>query len=199
MKTKLANQCLSRRKYILNYFLRRTNSDFDLSQDLTQQTFLKIFTYFDKYNVIEKEYLNTWMIKVAKHILCDHLRKQKYVLQAEIEKDDCDRIYYDGLISETNIEKEYQTKELRKAIEEIVSSLPPQQRESFEILQMHESEGLLFKEISEITGISNDSLRVGTSRLKKILREKLTLRSTLAHISFFYYEPSVCYYNKTCG
>ncbi len=173
MKTKLANQCLSRRKYILNYFLRRTNSDFDLSQDLTQQTFLKIFTYFDKYNVIEKEYLNTWMIKVAKHILYDHLRKQKYVLQADIEKDDCEIMYYDGLISETNIEKDYQTKELKEAIEEIVSSLPPRQRESFEILQMHELEGLQFKEISEITGISNDSLRVGTSRLKKILREKL--------------------------
>ena len=174
MNTKLVNQCLSRRKHIFNYFLRMTGRDYDLSQDLTQQTFLKIITFFDKYKVNEKEYLNTWMIKVAKHILYDHLRKQKYVLQADIEKDDCDIIYYDGLISETNIEKNYQTKELEEAIEEILSLLPPNQRELFDILKMHDIDGLEYKEISKITGRSNDSLRQGSLRIKRILRNKLS-------------------------
>jgi RNA polymerase sigma factor (sigma-70 family) len=174
MNTKLVNQCLSRRKHIFNYFLRMTGSDFDLSQDLTQQTFLKIITFFDKYKVIEKEHLNTWMIKVAKHILYDHLRKQKYVLQADIEKDDCDIIYYDGLISETNIEADYQSKEFQEAIEEILSLLPPNQRELFNILKMHDIDGLEYKEISKITGRSNDSLRQGSLRIKRILRNKLS-------------------------
>jgi RNA polymerase sigma-70 factor (ECF subfamily) len=151
-----------------------TGSDFDLSQDLTQQTFLKIITFFDKYKVIEKEHLNTWMIKVAKHILYDHLRKQKYVLQADIEKDDCDIIYYDGLISETNIEADYQSKEFQEAIEEILSLLPPNQRELFNILKMHDIDGLEYKEISKITGRSNDSLRQGSLRIKRILRNKLS-------------------------
>jgi len=174
MNTKLIDQCLSRRKHIFNYFLRMTGRDYDLSQDLTQQTFLKIITFFDKYKVNEKEYLNTWMIKVAKHILYDHLRKQKYVLQADIEKDDCDIIYYDGLISETNIEADYQSKELEEAIEEILSLLPPNQRELFDILKMHDIDGLEYKEISKITGRSNDSLRQGSIRIKKILRNKLS-------------------------
>ena len=174
MNTKLIDQCLSRRKHIFNYFLRMTGRDYDLSQDLTQQTFLKIITFFDKYKVNEKEYLNTWMIKVAKHILYDHLRKKKYVLQADIEKDDCDIIYYDGLISETNIEADYQSKELEEAIEEILSLLPPNQRELFDILKMHDIDGLEYKEISKITGRSNDSLRQGSIRIKKILRNKLS-------------------------
>jgi RNA polymerase sigma-70 factor (ECF subfamily) len=151
-----------------------TGRDYDLSQDLTQQTFLKIITFFDKYKVIEKEYLNTWIIKVAKHILYDHLRKQKYVLQADIEKDDCDIIYYDGLISETNIEVDYQTKEFQEALKELVSLLPPNQRELFDILKMHDIDGLEYKEISKITGKSNDSLRQGSIRIKKILRNKLS-------------------------
>jgi RNA polymerase sigma-70 factor (ECF subfamily) len=151
-----------------------TGRDYDLSQDLTQQTFLKIITFFDKYKVIEKEHLNTWMIKVAKHILYDHLRKQKYVLQADIEKDDCDIIYYDGLISENNIEADYQSKEFQEAIEEILSLLPPNQRELFDILKMHDIDGLEYKEISKITGRSNDSLRQGSIRIKKILRNKLS-------------------------
>jgi RNA polymerase sigma-70 factor (ECF subfamily) len=151
-----------------------TGSDFDLSQDLTQQTFLKIITFFDKYKVIEKEHLNTWMIKVAKNILNDHLRKKKYVLQADIEKDDCEIMYYDGLISETNIEVDYQTKELQEALKEIVSLLPPNQRELFDILKMHDIDGLEYKEISKITGMSNDSLRQSSLRIKRILRNKLS-------------------------
>ena len=174
MNTKLVNQCLSRRKHIFNYFLRMTGSDFDLSQDLTQQTFLKIITFFDKYKVIEKEHLNTWIIKVAKNILYDHLRKKKYVLQADIEKDDCEIMYYDGLISKTNIEVDYQTKELQEALKEIVSLLPPNQRELFDILKMHDIDGLEYKEISKITGRSNDSLRQGSLRIKRILRNKLS-------------------------
>jgi RNA polymerase sigma factor (sigma-70 family) len=151
-----------------------THRNYDLSQDLTQQTFLKIFTFFNKYKITEKEHLNTWIIKVAKHILYDHLRKQKYVLQADIEKDDCDIIYYDGLISETNIEADYQSKEFQEALKEIVSLLPPNQRELFDILKMHDIDGLEYKEISKITGRSNDSLRQGSIRIKKILRNKLS-------------------------
>ena len=174
MNTKLFNQCSSRRKYIYNYFFNLTKYNYDLSQDLTQQTFLKMFTFFEKYNITEKEYLNTWMIKVAKNIWYDYLRKKKHVLQAEIEQDECDIKYYDKLVSETNIEEDYQIKELKVVIEEIVSLLPPNQRELFKVLQMHELDGLQYKEISKITGITNDSLRQSSSRIKKILRIKLS-------------------------
>ena len=174
MNTKLFNQCSSRRKYIYNYFFNLTKYNYDLSQDLTQQTFLKIFTFFEKYNITEKEYLNTWMIKVAKNIWYDHLRKKKHILQAEIEQDDCDIKYYDKLISETNIEEEYEIKELQAVFEEIASSLHPKQRELFKVLQMHELDGLEYKEISKITGMTNDSLRQGSLRIKKILRIKLS-------------------------
>jgi RNA polymerase sigma-70 factor (ECF subfamily) len=151
-----------------------THRNYDLSQDLTQQTFLKIFTFFNKYNITEKEHLNTWMIKVARNIWYDHLRRKKNVLQAEIEEDECDIKYYDKLVSETNIEEDYQIKELKVVIEEIVSLLPPNQRELFKVLQMHELDGLQYKEISKITGITNDSLRQSSSRIKKILRIKLS-------------------------
>lgn len=174
MNTKLFNQCLARRKHIYSYFYNLTYCNYDLSQDLTQQTYLKIFTFFKKYNITEKEYLNTWMIKVAKNIWYDYLRKKKHVLQAEIEQDECDIKYYDKLVSETNIEEDYQIKELQAVLEEIVSSLPPKQRELFKVLQMHELDGLEYKEISKITGITNDSLRQSSLRIKKILRIKLS-------------------------
>ena len=78
------------------------------------------------------------------------------------------------MISETNIEEEYEIKELQAVFEEIASSLHPKQRELFKVLQMHELDGLEYKEISKITGMTNDSLRQGSSRIKKILRIKLS-------------------------
>jgi RNA polymerase sigma-70 factor (ECF subfamily) len=146
----------------------------ELAQDLTQETYLKIFTYFKKYNLNEKEYLRTWMFRVAKNIIIDYFREKKYVLQCEIETDNYDVKYYDVLISDTNIQKEFENKELQVEIERIVSELSPKQRESFDAMKLHDLDGLEYSEITKIINRSNDSLRKGTSRLKITLREKLS-------------------------
>jgi DNA-directed RNA polymerase specialized sigma24 family protein len=39
---------------------------------------------------------------------------------------------------------------------------------------MHDIDGLEYKEISKITGMSNDSLRQSSLRIKRILRNKLS-------------------------
>lgn len=77
MKSKLFDECVKNRKYIFNYFFRMTGYNRDLSEDLTQQTFLKMFTFFTKYNITEKPYLTTWSLKVAKNIYYDYLRRKK--------------------------------------------------------------------------------------------------------------------------
>ncbi len=80
MNADLKKECLENRKHLFNYFFRMTGNDYELSQDLTQQTFLKIFVFFDKYNITEKEYLSTWCLKVGKNIYIDYLRKKKEII-----------------------------------------------------------------------------------------------------------------------
>jgi RNA polymerase sigma-70 factor (ECF subfamily) len=174
MNTKLYGECASYRKNIYNFILKSVGYNQDLAQDLTQETYCKIFTYFKKYNLNEKEYLRTWMFRVAKNIIIDYFREQKYVLQCEIETDNYDVKYYDVLISDTNIQKEFENKELQVEIERIVSELSPKQRESFDAMKLHDLDGLEYSEITKIINRSNDSLRKGTSRLKITLREKLS-------------------------
>ena len=55
MNADLKKECLKYRKRIFNYFYKMTGNDYELSQDLTQQTFLKIFVYFDKHGITEKK------------------------------------------------------------------------------------------------------------------------------------------------
>lgn len=173
MNTKLYGECASYRKNIYNFILKSVGYNQELAQDLTQETYLKIFTYFKKYNLNEKEYLRTWMFRVAKNIIIDYYREKKYVLQCEIETDNYDVKYYDVLISKTNIQQEFENKELQVEIERIVSELSPKQRESFDAMKLHDLDGLEYSEITKIINRSNDSLRKGTSRLKIILMEKL--------------------------
>lgn len=174
MNTKLYGECASYRKNIYFFILKSVGYNQELAQDLTQETFLKIFTHFKKYNLNEKEHLYTWMFRVAKNIIIDHYREKKYILQCDVESDIHIDKYYDILISTIDIQKEYEKKELQVEIERIVSELSPKQRESFEAIKLHYLDGLDYAQITKIINRSNDSLRAGTCRLKKILIEKLS-------------------------
>ena len=85
MNADLKKECLKHRKRLFNYFYKMTGNDYELSQDLTQQTFLKIFVYFDKHSITEKDYLPTWCLKVGKNIYIDYLRKKKDILECDLD------------------------------------------------------------------------------------------------------------------
>ena len=175
MNVDLKKECLKNRKYLFNYFYKMTGYDYELSQDLTQQTFLKIFVFFDKYNITEKEYLTTWCLKVAKNIHIDYLRKKKDILECDLDnlKDETFS-FYDNLISEENIEKDFLKKDLQERISEVFETLSPREKELLLVLKMNVLDDLEYHKIAKILNKSNDSLRQGSSRIKKILRNKLS-------------------------
>jgi len=175
MNVDLKKECLKNRKYLFNYFYKMTGYDYELSQDLTQQTFLKIFVFFDKYNITEKEYLTTWCLKVAKNIYIDYLRKKKDILECDLDnlKDETFS-FSDNLISEENIEKDFLKKDLQERINKVFDTLSPREKELLLVLKMNVLDDLEYHKIANIVNKSNDSLRQGSSRIKKILRNKLS-------------------------
>ena len=174
MKKDLREECLLYRKHIFNYFYRTTGYNCQLSEDLTQQTFTKIYVYFDKYNITKKEYLPTWMLKVAKNILYDHLRKKKEILECDLDSfDDETHDFGDNLIAETNIEKDYLKKELQENLNKVFDTLSPREKEALLVLKMNVLDGIEYYKIAKIMNKSNDTLRQSSVRLRKVLREKL--------------------------
>ena len=174
MKSKLFDECVKNRKYIFNYFFRITGYDRELSEDLTQQTFLKMFTFFTKYNITEKPYLTTWSLKVAKNIYYDYLRRKKDILECDVDTHIDKKFSFDDIVSDINIEEEILNKDLKKRIDDILDTLSLSQKESFDIFKLHIIEQRNYEEISKIKNKSNDSCRAASCRIKKVLNTKLS-------------------------
>ncbi len=174
MKSKLFDECVKNRKYIFNYFFRITGYDRELSEDLTQQTFLKMFTFFTKYNITEKPYLTTWSLKVAKNIYYDYLRRKKDILECDIDTHIDKKFSFDDIVSGINIEEEILNKDLKKRIDDILDTLSLSQKESLDIFKLHIIEQRNYEEISKIKNKSNDSCRAASCRIKKVLNTKLS-------------------------
>lgn len=175
MNKDLKKDCLKQRKHLFNYFYKMTGNDYELSQDLTQQTFLKIFVYFDKYKITEKEYLPTWCLKVGKNIYIDYLRKKKDILECDLDPFVDETFSFESyLISDVNIENDFLKKDLQERINKVFDTLSPREKELLLVLKMHILDGLEYHKISKIMNKSNDTLRQSSSRIKKVLRNKLS-------------------------
>lgn len=68
--------------FVLKYLLKITNNK-DLSEDLVQETFLKVIKNIDSYNISSNSLFTTYLISIAKHSYIDYLRKNKKELQEE--------------------------------------------------------------------------------------------------------------------
>jgi len=175
MNADLKKECLKNRKHLFNYFFRMTGNDYELSQDLTQQTFLKIFVFFDKYNITEKEYLSTWCLKVGKNIYIDYLRKKKEILESDLDDFKEETFSFESyLISDVNIENDFLKKDLQEKMKEVFDTLSPREKEALLVLKMNVLDGLEYRKIAKIVNRSNDTLRQSSSRIKRILRNKLS-------------------------
>ena len=175
MNADLKKECLKNRKHLFNYFFRMTGNDYELSQDLTQQTFLKIFVFFDKYNIIEKEYLSTWCLKVGKNIYIDYLRKKKEILESDLDDLKDETFSFESyLISEVNIENDFLRKDLQVRMNKVFDTLSPREKEALLVLKMNVLEDLEYHKIAKIVNKSNESLRQSSLRIKRILRNKLS-------------------------
>jgi RNA polymerase sigma-70 factor (ECF subfamily) len=174
MNDDLKKECTKYRRHIFNYFVKMSGYNVELSEDLTQETYLKIYTFFDKYGIKEKQYLPTWCLKVAKNIYIDHLRRKKILLQSELITND--ELYFDfeQIKSDFSVETEYDRNDLKRELESVFDTLTPQQKESLEVLKLFAIDGLNYDEISDIKNLSNDSCRQRTTRIRKVLRQKLT-------------------------
>lgn len=55
------------------FFLVRNK---EVAEDLTQETFIKVFNHFNEFSRLSK--LNTWIIQIAKNTTYDYFRSQKW-------------------------------------------------------------------------------------------------------------------------
>ena len=118
-------------------FLVRLTSDEVLSQDLIQETFVKLIRKIDNYNVKKETSFSSYLIAIAKNCYLDHLRKNKRIV---LDIDDFE--IADKTPLEDSTFNEFQ---LSKIIKEI-DSLPYAQGQA---IKMKYLEQMTLQEIAE--------------------------------------------------
>lgn len=144
--------------------------DRDLTEDIFQDTFIKVIKNLklNKYN--EEGKFLPWVMRIAHNLVIDHFRKNKRIPKFDNSGDfDIFSVISDG---DLNIENKIIKTQIEANLSEIIYSLPEDQRE---VLEMRMYRDMSFKEIAENTGVSINTalgrMRYALINLRKLIEK----------------------------
>lgn len=139
-------------------FARRFLGDAQEAEDVTQETFLRLYRASNRYR--PEASLRTFLLRITKNICIDHYRKKCPVLMEQLPEIATEETPLDLL------ESAIETDRLEKAIED----LPANQRAA---LLLRHSEDLHYRQIAEIMDLSVSAVESLLVRARRILRRNL--------------------------
>jgi len=149
-------------------FIYSKISDRDISNDIFQDTFIKVIKTLKSKSYNEEGKFLPWVMRIAHNLIIDHFRRNKKMpMFRETEEFSIFSIMSDdSLTIENKIIQEQVEIDLRKLIEE----LPADQKE---VLMMRMYQDMSFKEISELTGVSINTalgrMRYALMNMRKVI------------------------------
>jgi RNA polymerase sigma-70 factor, ECF subfamily len=158
------------RKPIYNFILRFVG-DKETAEDVLQETFMRVIRGAETYKRQAK--FTTWVYTIARNLCVDMSRRRKHrkhaSLDAPIGSDDNSGTLLD-VVPSTDMSSERQTinKQLHAEMQRAIDALQEDQREVFVLREFMD---MPFKEIAEVVGVSENTIK---SRMRYAL-EKLRL------------------------
>lgn len=149
-------------------FIYSKISDRDISNDIFQDTFIKVIKTLKSNSYNEEGKFLPWVMRISHNLIIDHFRKNKKMpLFRETEEFSIFSIMSDD---SPTIESQMISDQVEIDIKKLIEELPLDQKE---VLVMRMYQDMSFKEISEITGVSiNTSLgrmRYALMNLRKVI------------------------------
>lgn len=146
--------------------------DEDTANDIFQDTFVKVIMKLQEGKYTDSGKFAFWITRIAHNVIMDWYRQTKNEKIVEVsEGNDLANIKSTSLIDNCR-EDEIVNEQVLKDVRRMMDTLPAPQRE---VVYMRFYQGLSFKEISEITGVSiNTSLgrmRYAILNLRRMARE----------------------------
>jgi len=130
------------------------------AEDITQDTFIKVWQNLYRYNNQYK--FSTWIYKITYNACYDKLRSKHNITQECITDFDAS--------SPLNQEELLHNKELKKLIIKLTGGLSPKQKLVF---TLSEIEGFNVEEIKIITGISSSKIKSNLYLARKYMKSKI--------------------------
>ena len=133
-------------------------------EDICQEVFIKVFNKLKKFRGESK--LSTWIARIAYNTSISHLRKSKYSEQSYDEQPGLIIGEKDESLNQKMVEKE----EIKGYLLKLIEKLPVHYRT---VLTLFHLEEFSYREIEEITGMPEGTIKSYLSRARSLLKEKL--------------------------
>ena len=158
---------IKRHKQRLYSFIYSKVKDRDITEDVFQDTFIKVIRTLKKGNYNEEGKFLPWVMRIAHNLVIDHFRKSNRMPTFKnTDEFDIFSVLGDGNL---NAEKQIIQEQIYDNVRELVKELPEEQKE---VLVMRMYKDMSFKEISENTGVSINTA-LGRMRYALINMRKL--------------------------
>ena len=147
-------------------YIFRMLGDYDLSLDVTQDVFIKVYNSLEKYRPEYK--FSTWIYRIAHNAAIDHMRRNS-MQTSSIETENAEGAYELQLESSLpSPEKDRERSEWRAEIDAVVKCLPPSYRD---LIVLRHSQELSYDEIAEVTGLPLGTVKNRLFRAREMMRE----------------------------
>jgi len=159
---------IGRHKQRIYSFIYSKVLDRDISEDVFQDTFIKVINTLKKGNYNEEGKFLPWVMRIAHNLVIDHFRKDNRMPSfRNTDEFDIFSVLSD---SSLNAEKRIIKDQIHSDVRNLVEELPEDQKE---VLMMRIYRDMSFKEISEQTGVSINTalgrMRYALINLRKVI------------------------------
>ena len=159
---------INRHNQRITSFIYSKVLDRDVTEDIFQDTFIKVIKTLKKGNYSEKGKFLPWVMCISHNLIIDYFRKNKRM--PKFEGNDDFNIFSVIGDDKLNAEKQIIKNQIDSDLKYMVEELPDNQKE---VLIMRIYKDMSFKEISENTGVSINTalgrMRYALINLRKII------------------------------
>ncbi|MDG1040928.1 MAG: sigma-70 family RNA polymerase sigma factor [Polaribacter sp.] len=142
----------------------------DITEDIFQDTFIKVIRTLKKGNYNEEGKFLPWLLRIAHNLVIDYFRKSNRMPKfRNTEEFDIFSVLGDGVL---NAEKKIIKEQIHADVKALINELPEEQKQ---VLLMRMYNDMSFNEISENTGVSINTalgrMRYALINLRKLIEK----------------------------
>lgn len=144
---------------VYNFALRMMNGNHQDAEDMAQEAFLRVYKSLTGYKA--EASFKTWVLRICKNVCLDEMRKRSVRVVAGEEVPEV-------VADSTDVQGEVIDNERREMLKNAINSLEGRAKM---LIVMRDINGLSYKEISQITGLEQGTVKSALNRARKKLRE----------------------------
>jgi RNA polymerase sigma-70 factor (ECF subfamily) len=151
------------------------------AEDLYQETLLKGYNYWDKFELGTN--FRAWMSRIMINTHINNVNKNKRKMECDFSNGECENIIYHALAENAahyaeNPEKVFMENHIDHGIERMLYSLPDTFRMPFSLFHF---EGYLYEEVAKILDLPIGTVKSRIFRARKMMKDMIESKTETKH------------------